>query len=123
MMKRRSFVIVLSDFLSEADARVGRSRTPQVRRAQRMVLHTLDPYELEFPFEGTWQFDGLEGEEPLITQPERIKEDYLANLERLPDCLPRRVRGQSNRLSLWWSRADLWHRFPERILPSSAESR
>ena len=45
-----------------------------------MVLHTLDPHELEFPFEGTWQFDGLEGEEPLITQPERIKEDYLANL-------------------------------------------
>ena len=45
-----------------------------------MVLHTLDPHELEFPFEGTWQFDGLEGEEPLITQPERIKEDYLSNL-------------------------------------------
>ena len=44
-----------------------------------IVLHTLDPYELEFPFDGTWRFDGLEGEEPLTTQPERIRDDYLAN--------------------------------------------
>jgi hypothetical protein len=35
---------------------------------------------LKFPFKGTWQFDGLEGEEELITQPERIREDYLTNL-------------------------------------------
>ena len=47
-----------------------------------LALHTLDPYELSFPFKGTWQFDGLEQEEPLTTQAERIKEDYLASLNR-----------------------------------------
>ena len=80
MMKRRSFVIVLSDFLSEADDVLAGLEHLRFAGHNVMVLHTLDPYELEFPFEGTWQFDGLEGEEPLITQPERIKEDYLANL-------------------------------------------
>jgi uncharacterized protein (DUF58 family) len=80
MMKRRSFVIVLSDFLSEADDVLAGLEHLRFAGHNVMVLHTMDPHELEFPFEGTWQFDGLEGEEPLITQPERIKEDYLSNL-------------------------------------------
>ena len=80
MMKRRSFVIVLSDFLSDVDDVLAGLEHLRFAGHNVMVLHTLDPHELEFPFEGTWQFDGLEGEEPLITQPERIKEDYLVNL-------------------------------------------
>ena len=80
MMKRRSFVIVLSDFLSDVDDVLAGLEHLRFAGHNVMVLHTLDPHELEFPFEGTWQFDGLEGEEPLITQPERITEDYLANL-------------------------------------------
>jgi hypothetical protein len=80
-LKRRSFVIVLSDFLSEVEDVLAGLEHLKFAGHNVMVLHTLDPHELEFPFEGTWQFDGLEGEEPLITQPERIKEDYLANLK------------------------------------------
>ncbi len=80
MMKRRSFVIVLSDFLSDVDDVLTGLDHLRFDGHNVMVLHTLDPHELEFPFQGTWQFDGLEGEEPLITQPERIQEDYLANL-------------------------------------------
>ena len=80
MMKRRSFVIVLSDFLSDVDDVLAGLDHLRFDGHNVMVLHTLDPHELQFPFEGTWQFDGLEGEEPLITQPERIREDYLANL-------------------------------------------
>ena len=52
-----------------------------------IVLHTLDPYELEFPFKGTWQFDGLEEELPLTTQPERIREDYMNNLNAFMESL------------------------------------
>ena len=80
-LKRRSFVIVLSDFLSEVEDVLAGLEHLKFAGHNVMVLHTLDPHELKFPFEGTWQFDGLEGEEPLITQPERIKEDYLANLK------------------------------------------
>ena len=81
LLKRRSFVIVISDFLSEVEDVLAGLEHLKFAGHNVMVLHTLDPHELEFPFEGTWQFDGLEGEEPLITQPERIKEDYLANLK------------------------------------------
>jgi len=44
-----------------------------------VVLHTLDPYEIGFPFKGAWCFEGLEEEEPLTTQADRIREDYLAS--------------------------------------------
>ena len=80
LMKRRSFVIVLSDFLSDVDDVLAGLDHLRFDGHNVMVLHTLDPHELEFPFKGTWQFDGLESEEPLITQPERIRDDYLANL-------------------------------------------
>ena len=43
-----------------------------------IVFHIMDPYELEFPFEGIWRFEGLEGEDPITTQPERVRDDYLA---------------------------------------------
>ena len=82
MMKRRSLVVVLSDFLSDVDDVLAGLDHLRFNGHNVMVLHTLDPHELEFPFQGTWQFDGLEGEEPLITQPERIRDDYLANLNQ-----------------------------------------
>jgi hypothetical protein len=41
----------------------------------------MDPYELTFPMTGMWKFVGLEGEGELITQPARIRENYLKELE------------------------------------------
>ena len=52
-----------------------------------VVLHTLDPYEMTFPFKGTWRFDGLEEEPELTTQPERIREDYLKNFNAYLEAL------------------------------------
>ena len=52
-----------------------------------VVLHTLDPYELEFPFKGAWCFEGLEEEEPLTTQAERIREDYLTSFNEYMEAL------------------------------------
>ncbi len=85
MMKRRSFVIVISDFFSDVGDILAGLDHLRFDGHNVVVLHTLDPHELDFPFKGTWQFDGLEGEEPLITQPERIRDDYLANLNAYLD--------------------------------------
>lgn len=79
LMKRRSFVIVISDFFADVDDILGGLERLRFDGHNVVVLHTLDPYELEFPFKGTWQFEGLENEPALTTQPERIREDYLNN--------------------------------------------
>lgn len=82
MMKRKSFVVVISDFFSDIDDIMSGLDHLIFDGHNVVVLHTLDPYELEFPFRGTWQFDGLELEEPLITQAERIKAEYLKNFNQ-----------------------------------------
>ena len=87
MMKRRSFVILISDLFSDVDDI--RAGLDHLRHDGHnvVVLHTLDPYESNFPFKGTWQFDGMEGEEPLTTQPERIRDDYLASFGEYMEAL------------------------------------
>lgn len=81
LLKRRSFVIVISDFFADVDDIL--AGLDHLRHGGHNVvcLQTLDPYELSFPFNGTWCFDGLEQEDPVTTQPERIREDYLTSLE------------------------------------------
>jgi uncharacterized protein (DUF58 family) len=81
-IKRRSFVILISDLLSDVDDILRGLDHLRFDGHNVVVFHTLDPYELEFPFKGTWRFDGLESEEEVITQPERIRDDYLANLNK-----------------------------------------
>ena len=79
-IKRRSFVILISDLFSDVGDIMRGLQRLRYGGHNVIVFHTLDPHELKFPFKGTWQFDGLEGEEELNTQPERIREDYLTNL-------------------------------------------
>ena len=77
LMKRRSFVILISDLLADVDDILAGLDHLRFDGHNVVVLHTLDPYELKFPFKGTWRFEGLEGELPVTTQPERIREDYM----------------------------------------------
>ena len=87
MMKRRSFVILISDLFSDVDDILAGLDRLRYDGHNVVVLHTLDPYEFEFPFKGTWLFEGLEGEDPLTTQPERIRDDYLASFQKYMDAL------------------------------------
>ncbi|MDB4383742.1 DUF58 domain-containing protein [Akkermansiaceae bacterium] len=87
MMKRRSVVVVISDLLSEVDDILGALEHLRFDGHNVIVMHTLDPYEIEFPFDGTWRFEGLEGEEPLTTQPQRIRDEYLASFGKYMESL------------------------------------
>lgn len=82
MIKRRSFVVVISDFFAEVDDIMAGLEHLKFDGHNVIAMHTLDPYELEFPFKGTWRFEGLEQEEPLTTQAERMREEYMANFNR-----------------------------------------
>ena len=48
-----------------------------------ILFHILDDYELNFPLNGMWKFLGLEGEGELVTQPARVRENYLKSLNHL----------------------------------------
>ena len=87
LMKRRSFVILISDLFGDVDDILAGLDHLRFDGHNVIVLHTLDTYELDFPFKGTWRFEGLEGELPLITRPQRIREDYLASFNEYLEAL------------------------------------
>ena len=78
LTKRRSFVVLISDLFGEVGDILAGLDHLRFDGHNVVVFHTLDPYEMNFPFTGTWLFEGLEEELPLTTQAERIREDYLA---------------------------------------------
>jgi len=87
LMKRRSFVILISDLFADVDDIMAGLDHLRFDGHNVVVFHTLDPYEIEFPFKGTWRFEGLEEELPLTTQPERIRQEYLKSFNTYLDAL------------------------------------
>jgi uncharacterized protein (DUF58 family) len=87
LMKRRSMVILISDLFADTEDILRGLDHLRFAGHNVIVFQMLDPYELEFPFKGAWRFEGLEEEEPLTTQPERIREDYLKSFNSYLDNL------------------------------------
>jgi uncharacterized protein (DUF58 family) len=87
MIKRRSLVVLVSDLFSDVDDILAGLDHLRFNGHDVVVLHTLDPHELEFPFKGAWCFEGLEEEEPLTTQADRIQGEYLTNFNKYMESL------------------------------------
>ena len=81
-IKRRGFVILISDLLDNVDDFVKGLNHLHFCGHNVIVFHTLDPYELTFPFDGTCRFKGLEVTEELVTRPKRVREIYMEELLR-----------------------------------------
>ncbi|MEK6238927.1 MAG: DUF58 domain-containing protein [Planctomycetales bacterium] len=80
-MSRRGFVMLFSDLFDNTDEFIEGLNHLRFRGHNVILFHMLDPYELEFPLNGMWKFVGLEGEGELITQPARVRNNYLKELE------------------------------------------
>lgn len=81
-LRRRSIVIVLSDCLGRAEALQHGLRRLRHARHEVIVLHTLDAAELEFPFERTTLFRGLESLPDVLAEPHGVRKAYLAAMRQ-----------------------------------------
>jgi len=83
-IKRRGIVIVISDFLDDEDAILEGLQHVRFGGSEVVVFHLMDPFELEFPFKGMVEFEGLEAVgdvEKLLVQPQQIRKSYLDAME------------------------------------------
>lgn len=78
----KGFVVLFSDLFDHVEEFLKGLDHLRFRGHNVVVFHTLDPYELHFPFNGTWKFKGLELEPEISTQPRRIRQAYLDELNR-----------------------------------------
>jgi uncharacterized protein (DUF58 family) len=74
---KRGVVIVLSDFFDDVRSMVAGLKHFAYRRHDVVLLHVLDPAELEFPFTGPTEFEGLETYPELQADATSLRNAYL----------------------------------------------
>jgi uncharacterized protein (DUF58 family) len=84
-MSRRGFVILFSDLFDATEDFIEGINHLRFRGHNVVVFHLLDPHEITFPLKGMWKFVGLEGEGELVTQPTRVRHNYLQELQAFID--------------------------------------
>lgn len=80
-IKRRGFVMIFSDLMSEEAGFIKGLNQLVFAGHNVVVFHIMDHQELTFQFDGQVRFTGLEGEEAILTQPDRIRSAYMEQLE------------------------------------------
>src|SRR5437763_550772 len=86
-LTRRGVVIVLSDFLDDLASLAAGLTHFRYRKHDVILLHVLDPAELEFPFRGPTDFVGLEGFPGVPADPQIIRSAYLQELSNFRQAL------------------------------------
>ena len=88
-VRRRSMVAIISDLYAEPDDVVAAVNELRGRGNDMMVLHVLDPSELQFPFEESANFEDLESGERMPIVPDYLRDayrelvaDHIATLDR-----------------------------------------
>jgi uncharacterized protein (DUF58 family) len=79
-IRRKGLVIIVSDFFGDEQQMLEGIQHLRFGGNEVIVFHTLDPHELEFPFRGLVEFNGLENIPRILTRPNEIRDSYLAEL-------------------------------------------
>jgi len=80
--RRRGLILLVSDLLDKPDEILEGLNHMRFARHEILVFHIMDPYELEFPFDGLIKFEGLEGYEDVLCQPRMLRKSYLEALNK-----------------------------------------
>jgi uncharacterized protein (DUF58 family) len=88
-IRRRSLVIVISDFFDDVEAVLNGLQHFCHRRHEVIVFHLLDPAEIDFPFERITLFEGLEGDAEIVVDPRVMRAGYRNAFAAYLDSLRR----------------------------------
>src|SRR5436190_16188387 len=80
-IRRKGIVIVISDFFDDEQKILDGIQHLRFGGNEVIVFHTMDPYELEFPFMVLVEFEGLEQIPKILTRPSEIRKSYLREIE------------------------------------------
>ena len=97
---RMGLVVIASDLLDLADDALDPVARIQARGHQTIVLHVMDPAELELPYEQPMHFEGLEGEAPVEVDPKGLRRRSIEQIEAFVASCQRRVVAAGGRYLL-----------------------
>jgi len=77
MLKRRALIVIVSDFLDNVDDITLALNHFAHKKHEVILFQVLDRKEAEFPFSDMTRFESLESESFVLTDPLRLKKEYL----------------------------------------------
>ena len=92
-LTHRSLIVILSDFFDDLDSIKKGLRHLRYKKHEIMAFQVMDPQEINFPFEETTLFKGLEEAGELLTEPRALRQGYLQELEAFTAELKKMCRG------------------------------
>jgi uncharacterized protein (DUF58 family) len=93
-LTKRGVVIVLSDFFDDVASLAAGLKHFRHRQHDVVLLHVLDPAELDFPFRGPTEFKGLEDFPEVQADPQVIRRAYLRELAAFRQAIEMECRRQ-----------------------------
>ncbi len=80
--RKRGVVIIISDFFDDVDTMMAGLKHFRHRRHDVVLMHVLDPAELDFPFSRPTMFQGLEAFPEILADPKSLRRAYLEEFQR-----------------------------------------
>ena len=80
-IRRKGIVIVISEFFDDEQEVIEGIQHLRFNGHEVIVMQVLDPHEIDFPFSGMIEFDGLENIPRIQTRPSQIKKSYPREFE------------------------------------------
>lgn len=90
-LRRRSLVVVISDFYEDPDAVINALSHVRGRGNDVMVFHLLDPRELDFAFTDATNFIDMETGNKMPVVPEYLRKQYQDLMKQHTQALSKRV--------------------------------
>jgi uncharacterized protein (DUF58 family) len=81
-LKKRGIVVVLSDLFDQLAPLMAGLKHFRHRRHEVIVFHVLDPAEIDFPFQQTTMFKGLEQLPDVLAEPRSLRRAYLEQFNK-----------------------------------------
>jgi uncharacterized protein (DUF58 family) len=79
-LTKRGMVVLISDLLDDPEAVIRGVKHFKFRGSDVIVLHVLDPHEIEFPFDRATRFEDLETSEEIVAVPGAVRSHYLERI-------------------------------------------
>lgn len=80
-IKRRGLIVIISDFFDDANDIVRALNHFAHKKHEVIMFQVLDRKEATFPFTDMTRFESLEGDEFELTDPLRLKREYISQFE------------------------------------------
>ena len=88
--------MIISDLFDDVESMLAGLKHLRHRRHDVIVLHVLDPAEIDFPFQQVTMFKGLEALGDVVTEPRSLQAAYQKEVERFCSrCGPVAARSRS----------------------------